>query len=108
MITVTCAAHEEVFDPGGGTAAGGPRPPWAPTGVKDPADEDTLYGKDHVGPGCRAPARVAQPPSGRPGGAYDEVVRQLENEGIARFVDAGPRPLDAVTAASDSKGVEAE
>ncbi|MEU1084448.1 hypothetical protein ABZ368_30210 [Streptomyces sp. NPDC005908] len=108
MITVTCAAREEVFDPGGGSAAGGPRPPWALTGVKDPADEDTLYGKDHVVPGGRARARVTPSPSGRPGRAYDEVVRQLENEGIARFVDAGPQPLDAVTAASDSKGVDAE
>lgn len=108
MITVTCAAREEVFDPGGESAAGAPRPSWAPTGVKDPADEDTLYGKDHVGPGGRARARLVPSPTGRPGGAYDEVVRQLENEGIARFVDAGPRPLDAVTAASDSKGVDAE
>ncbi|MFE1262689.1 hypothetical protein ACFW5X_19425 [Streptomyces albogriseolus] len=83
--------HEEVFDTSGGSGARAQPPPRERTGVKDPADEDTLYGEDR---------------SATAGSAYGEVARQPGNPGRARFVDAGPWPRQA--AASDSEGVDAE
>ncbi|MEU3760013.1 hypothetical protein [Streptomyces albogriseolus] len=83
--------HEEMFDTSGASGARAQPPPRACTGVKDPADEDTLYGEDR---------------SATAGSAYGEVARQPGNPGRARFVDAGPWPRQA--AASDSEGVDAE
>lgn len=84
--------HEEVFDTSGGSGARAQPRPRECTGVKDPADEDTLYGEDR---------------SATAGSAYGEVARQQPgNPGRARFVDAGPGPRQA--AASDSEGVDAE
>ncbi|MCP9989839.1 hypothetical protein LUX09_04025 [Streptomyces albogriseolus] len=83
--------HEEVFDTSGGSGPRAQRPPRECTGVKDPADEDTLYGEDR---------------SATAGSAYGEVARQPGNPGRARFVDAGSWPRQA--AASDSEGVDAE
>ncbi|MFF9336564.1 hypothetical protein [Streptomyces albogriseolus] len=83
--------HEEVFDTPGGSGARAQPPLRERTGVKDPADEDTLYGEDR---------------SATAGSAYGEVARQPGNPDRARFVDAGPWPRQA--AASDSEGVDAE
>jgi transaldolase len=40
--------------------------------------------------------------------SYDEVVRQLEDEGVAKFEAAWQELLDAVTKSLNSKGVDAE
>ncbi|GGQ88822.1 hypothetical protein GCM10010267_59640 [Streptomyces griseorubens] len=85
--------REEVFDMPGGSGAGVRPPPRECTGVKDPADKDTLYGED------RSPAAR---------NAYGEVTRQPGNPGRARFVDAGPWPHQAAVTTSDSEGVDAE
>ncbi|MEU3851611.1 transaldolase [Streptomyces sp. NPDC029554] len=110
------------------------RPLWASTGVKDPAYEDTLYVDGLVAPGTvntmpeatlnavadhgdvrgdtvtggydRARADLAA--VGRLGIAYDEVVRQLEDEGVAKFEVAWQDLLDAVTKSLNSEGVDAE
>ncbi|MCP8712811.1 hypothetical protein IGB19_34440 [Streptomyces sp. AC04842] len=85
--------REEVFDMSGGSGAGAQPPPRGCTGVKDPADEDTLYGED---------------PSAAAGSAYGEAARQPGNPGRARSEDAGPWPRQAAATASDSEGVDAE
>ncbi|GHE66028.1 hypothetical protein GCM10018771_54890 [Streptomyces cellulosae] len=85
--------REEVFDISGGSGAGAQPPPRGCTGVKDPADEDTLYGED---------------PSAAAGSAYGEAARQPGNPGRARSEDAGPWPRQAAATASDSEGVDAE
>lgn len=85
--------REEVFDMPDGAGACGRPPPGECTGVKDPADKDTLYEEDR---------------SAAAGNAYGEVTRQPGNPGVARFVDAGPWPHQAAATASDSKGVDAE
>ncbi|MGC3001366.1 transaldolase [Streptomyces sp. G35A] len=120
-----------------GSRANKQRPLWASTGVKDPAYRDTRYVEELVAPGtvntmpeatlratadhgvirgdtvtggC-ARARADLAAVERLGISYDEVVRQLENEGVAAFEDAWQDLLDAVTKAlnsSDSKGVDAE
>ncbi|MGW0498683.1 transaldolase [Streptomyces sp. NPDC003007] len=110
------------------------RPLWASTGVKDPAHKDTLYVDEPVAPGTvntmpeatlnaladhgdvrgdtvtggydRARADLAD--IERLGIAYDEVVRQLENEGVAKFEVAWQDLLDAVTKSLNDKGVDAE
>ncbi|MEU4464579.1 transaldolase [Streptomyces sp. NPDC024017] len=110
------------------------RPLWASTGVKDPAYKDTLYVDELVAPGTvntmpeatlnavadhgdvqgdtvtggydRARADLAAVE--RLGIAYDEVVRQLEDEGVAKFEVAWQDLLDAVTKSLNSKGVDAE
>jgi transaldolase len=38
--------------------------------------------------------------------SYDEVVQQLEDEGVAKFESAWQDLLNAVTKSLDSKGVE--
>ncbi|KUN77712.1 transaldolase [Streptomyces bungoensis] len=109
------------------------RPLWASTGVKDPAYKDTLYVDELVAPGTvntmpeatlraaadhgdvtgdtvtggydRARADLAAVE--RLGISYDEVVRQLENEGVAKFEAAWQELLDAVAKSLDSKGVDA-
>ncbi|MFJ7153212.1 transaldolase [Streptomyces sp. NPDC100445] len=109
------------------------RPLWASTGVKDPAYKDTLYVDELVAPGTvntmpeatlravadhgvitgdtvtggyeRARADLAA--LERLGVSYDEVVRQLEDEGVAKFEAAWQDLLDAVAASLESKGVDA-
>ncbi|MET8583185.1 transaldolase [Streptomyces collinus] len=109
------------------------RPLWASTGVKDPAYKDTLYVDELVAPGTvntmpeatlRAAAdhgeitgdtvtggyeqaRADLAAVERLGISYDEVVRQLEDEGVAKFGTAWQELLDAVTKSLDSKGVDA-
>ncbi|MEU4035038.1 transaldolase [Streptomyces collinus] len=109
------------------------RPLWASTGVKDPAYKDTLYVDGLVAPGTvntmpeatlRAAAdhgeitgdtvtggyeqaRADLAAVERLGISYDEVVRQLEDEGVAKFGTAWQELLDAVTKSLESKGVDA-
>ncbi|WP_184588285.1 transaldolase [Streptomyces violarus] len=117
----------------GGVRANRQRPLWASTGVKDPAYKDTLYVDELVAPGTvntmpeatlnavadhgdvqgdtvtggYAQARADLAAVERLGIAYDEVVRQLENEGVAKFEVAWQDLLDAVTKSLNSKGVDA-
>ncbi|MEW2806150.1 transaldolase [Streptomyces massasporeus] len=118
----------------GGARANRQRPLWASTGVKDPAYKDTLYVDELVAPGTvntmpeatlnavadhgdvqgdtvtggYAQARADLAAVERLGIAYDEMVRQLENEGVAKFEVAWQELLDAVTKSLNSKGVDAE
>ncbi|MGV9247358.1 transaldolase [Streptomyces sp. NPDC003710] len=110
------------------------RPLWASTGVKDPAYKDTLYVDELVAPGTvntmpeatldatadhgdiqgdtvtggYARARADLAAVERLGISYDEVVKQLEDEGVAKFEVAWQDLLDAVTTSLKGKGVEAE
>ncbi|MFF3906924.1 transaldolase [Streptomyces sp. NPDC001848] len=110
------------------------RPLWASTGVKDPAYKDTLYVDELVAPGTvntmpeatldatadhgdihgdtvtggYEQARADLAAVERLGISYDEVVQQLEDEGVAKFETAWQDLLDAVTKSLDSKGVDAE
>ncbi|MFI1761224.1 transaldolase [Streptomyces sp. NPDC020800] len=116
-----------------GDRANGQRPLWASTGVKDPAYKDTLYVDELVAPGTvntmpeatlkatadhgvitgdtvtggYAGARADLAAVERLGISYDEVVQQLEDEGVAKFETAWQDLLDAVTKSLDSKGVDA-
>ncbi|MER7402743.1 transaldolase [Streptomyces sp. NPDC000070] len=118
----------------GGARANRQRPLWASTGVKDPAYKDTLYVDELVAPGTvntmpeatlnavadhgavrgdtvtggYAQARADLAAVERLGISYDEVVRQLEDEGVAKFEVAWQDLLDAVTKSLNSKGVDAE
>ncbi|MFC9503318.1 transaldolase [Streptomyces sp. NPDC057002] len=118
----------------GGARANRQRPLWASTGVKDPAYKDTLYVDELVAPGTvntmpeatlnavadhgdvqgdtvtggYAQARADLAAVERLGIPYDEVVRQLENEGVAKFEVAWQDLLDAVTKSLNDKGVDAE
>ncbi|GHF44216.1 transaldolase [Streptomyces griseosporeus] len=117
-----------------GAKANKQRPLWASTGVKDPAYKDTLYVDELVAPGtvntmpeatlhavadhgeitgdtvtgAYAQARADLAAVERLGISYDEVVRQLEDEGVRKFEAAWQDLLDAVAKALDSKGVDAE
>jgi transaldolase len=117
----------------GGARANRQRPLWASTGVKDPAYKDTLYVDELVAPGTvntmpeatlnavadhgdvqgdtvtggYARARADLAAVERLGIAYDEVVRQLEDEGVAKFEVAWQDLLDAVTKSLNSEGVDA-
>ncbi|MEV0204286.1 transaldolase [Streptomyces sp. NPDC050788] len=110
------------------------RPLWASTGVKDPAYKDTLYVDELVAPGTvntmpegtlnatadhgritgdtvtggYGEARADLAAVEALGISYDEVVQQLEDEGVAKFESAWQDLLNAVTKSLDSKGVEAE
>ncbi|MFD5335364.1 transaldolase [Streptomyces hawaiiensis] len=116
-----------------GAGANRQRPLWASTGVKDPAYKDTLYVDELVAPGTvnTMPeatlnavadhgdvrgdtvtggydrARTDLAAVERLGIAYDEVVRQLEDEGVAKFEVAWQDLLDAVTKSLNSEGVDA-
>ncbi|GGW09958.1 transaldolase 1 [Streptomyces capoamus] len=116
-----------------GDRANRQRPLWASTGVKDPAYKDTLYVDELVAPGTvntmpeatlnavadhgaitgdtvtggYARARADLAAVERLGIDYDEVVRQLENEGVAKFEAAWQDLLDAVAKSLQSKGVDA-
>ncbi|MBV7694275.1 transaldolase [Streptomyces sp. TRM70350] len=117
-----------------GSRANKQRPLWASTGVKDPAYKDTLYVEDLVAPGTvntmpeatlkatadhgnihgdtvsggYAQARADLAAVERLGISYDEVVRQLEDEGVAKFQAAWQELLDAVTKSLTGKGVDGE
>ncbi|GHC09075.1 transaldolase 1 [Streptomyces anthocyanicus] len=117
-----------------GARANPQRPLWASTGVKDPAFRDTLYVEELVAPGTvntmpgatldaaadhgdvrgdtvtggYAQARADLAAVERLGVSYDEVVEQLEQEGVAKFEAAWQELLAAVTKALDSKGVDGE
>ncbi|WP_461711722.1 transaldolase [Streptomyces sp. DSM 41013] len=117
-----------------GARANAQRPLWASTGVKDPAFRDTLYVEELVAPGTvntmpeatldaaadhgdvrgdtvtggYAQARADLAAVERLGVSYDEVVEQLEQEGVAKFEAAWQELLAAVTKSLDSKGVDGE
>ncbi|MEU5086363.1 transaldolase [Streptomyces sp. NPDC021356] len=117
-----------------GAGANAQRPLWASTGVKDPAYKDTLYVDELVAPGTvntmpegtlnatadhglitgdtvtggYEPARADLAAVERLGISYDEVVQQLEDEGVAKFETAWQDLLDAVTKSLNSKGADAE
>ncbi|MFF3661875.1 transaldolase [Streptomyces olivochromogenes] len=110
------------------------RPLWASTGVKDPSYKDTLYVDELVAPGTvntmpeatlnatadhgdihgdavtggYAQARADLAAVEGLGISYDEVVNQLEDEGVSKFEAAWEDLLDAVTTSLSSKGVEGE
>ncbi|MGP4007292.1 transaldolase [Streptomyces sp. 4N124] len=110
------------------------RPLWASTGVKDPAYKDTLYVDELVAPGTvntmpeatlnatadhgvitgdtvsggYAQARADLAAVETLGISYDEVVQQLEDEGVAKFAVAWQDLLDAVAKSLSSKGVDGE
>ncbi|MFD9003420.1 transaldolase [Streptomyces sp. NPDC059582] len=116
-----------------GARANKQRPLWASTGVKDPAYKDTLYVDELVAPGTvntmpeatldatadhgdihgdsvtggYAQARADLAAVERLGISYDEVVGQLEDEGVAKFQVSWQDLLDAVTKSLNSKGVDA-
>ncbi|TDC22211.1 transaldolase [Streptomyces sp. 8K308] len=101
------------------------RPLWASTGVKDPAYPDTLYVTELVAPGTvntmpeptllatedhgvvsgdtvtggYAQARADLDAVEELGVSYDEVVRLLEDEGVAKFEQAWQQLLDSTEAA---------
>ncbi|MFF1631174.1 transaldolase family protein, partial [Streptomyces sp. NPDC058272] len=109
-------------------------PLWASTGVKDPAYKDTLYVDELVAPGTvntmpeatlnatadhgdlhgdavtggYEQARADLAAVEALGISYDEVVKQLEDEGVSKFEAAWQELLEAVTASLGSKGVEGE
>ncbi|WP_190168218.1 transaldolase [Streptomyces mirabilis] len=110
------------------------RPLWASTGVKDPSYKDTLYVDELVAPGTvntmpeatlnatadhadihgdavtggYAQARADLAAVEGLGISYDEVVHQLEDEGVSKFEAAWEDLLDAVATSLSSKGVEGE
>ncbi|MFI6727447.1 transaldolase [Streptomyces atratus] len=110
------------------------RPLWASTGVKDPAYKDTLYVDELVAPGTvntmpqatldatadhgdvhgdavtggYAQARADLAAVERLGISYDEVVKQLEEEGVSKFEAAWEDLLGVVAISLSSKGVEGE
>ncbi|MEV1082640.1 transaldolase [Streptomyces sp. NPDC050211] len=117
-----------------GARANKQRPLWASTGVKDPAYKDTLYVDELVAPGTvntmpeatlnatadhgvitgdtvsggYAQARADLAAVETLGISYDEVVRQLEDEGVAKFAVAWQDLLDAVAKSLSSKEVDGE
>ncbi|MFG2549861.1 transaldolase [Streptomyces sp. NPDC048581] len=116
-----------------GAKANKQRPLWASTGVKDPAYKDTLYVDELVAPGTvntmpeatldatadhgeitgdtvtggYAQARADLAAVEALGVSYDEVVTQLEDEGVAKFAVAWQDLLDAVKKSLSSKGADA-
>jgi transaldolase len=115
-----------------GSRANKQRPLWASTGVKDPSYKDTLYVDELVAPGTvntmpegtlnatadhgdvrgdtvtggYVQARADLEAVEKLGISYDEVVRQLEDEGVAKFEAAWGELLDAVATSLNSKGVD--
>ncbi|AZQ38836.1 transaldolase [Streptomyces cyaneochromogenes] len=116
-----------------GARANKQRPLWASTGVKDPAYKDTLYVDELVAPGTvntmpeatlnatadhggitgdtvtggYAQARADLAAVEALGVSYDEVVTQLEDEGVAKFEVAWQDLLNAVKKSLSSKGADA-
>ncbi|WP_406452083.1 transaldolase [Streptomyces sp. NBC_01622] len=117
-----------------GAKANKQRPLWASTGVKDPSYKDTLYVDELVAPGTvntmpeatlnatadhgdihgdtvtggYAQARADLDAVERLGISYDTVVKQLEDEGVAKFEVAWQDLLDAVAKSLSGKGVDGE
>ncbi|GGZ38911.1 transaldolase [Streptomyces poonensis] len=109
------------------------RPLWASTGVKDPAYKSTLYVDELVAPGTvntmpeatllataergeitgdtvtggYAQARADLAAVEALGISYDEVVKRLEDEGVAKFEAAWQELLAAVEKSLDRKGADA-
>ncbi|MEU6342621.1 transaldolase [Streptomyces sp. NPDC046977] len=109
------------------------RPLWASTGVKDPAYPDTMYVTELVAPGIvntmpeatldavadhgriegdtvtgrYDAARADLAAVGRLGISYDEVVGQLEDEGVTKFEAAWDDLLAAIATALN-EGADAE
>ncbi|MFB4309988.1 transaldolase [Actinomadura sp. GTD37] len=105
------------------------RPLWASTGVKDPDLNDTLYVDELVAPGTvntmPEATLVAEADHGQVRGDtvrgayddarahmaalkdagvdYDDVVRVLEDEGVAKFADSWKGMLDSITGELESK-----
>ncbi|KAA0931626.1 transaldolase [Streptomyces apricus] len=118
----------------GGARANKQRPLWASTGVKDPAYKDTLYVDELVAPGTvntmpestlnatadhgeirgdtvsggYSQARADLEAVEKQGISYDEVVGQLEDEGVAKFEASWGELLNAVRVSLDDKGVDGE
>ncbi|OIJ85531.1 transaldolase [Streptomyces sp. MUSC 14] len=116
-----------------GDKANRQRPLWASTGVKDPAYKDTLYVDELVAPGTvntmpeatlnavadhgeitgdtvtggYGEARADLDAVEKLGISYDEIVQQLEDEGVAKFEAAWQDLLDAVAKSLENKGVDA-
>ncbi|MPY62254.1 transaldolase [Streptomyces spongiae] len=116
------------------TGAHKQRPLWASTGVKDPAYKDTLYVDELVAPGTvntmpeatlnataergavkgdtvsggYAQARADLSAVEALGIPYDEVVKLLEDEGVAKFAVAWQELLGAVAKSLSRKGVDGE
>ncbi|MEV0907917.1 transaldolase [Streptomyces hokutonensis] len=117
-----------------GAKANKQRPLWASTGVKDPSYKDTLYVDELVAPGTvntmpeatlnatadhgdihgdtvtggYAQARADLDAVERLGISYDTVVKQLEDEGVAKFEVAWQDLLGAVAKSLSGKGVDGE
>ncbi|MFI5879970.1 transaldolase [Streptomyces sp. NPDC051554] len=117
-----------------GAKANKQRPLWASTGVKDPSYKDTLYVDELVALGTvntmpeatlnatadhgdihgdtvtggYAQARADLDAVERLGISYDVVVKQLEDEGVAKFEVAWQDLLGAVAKSLSSKGVDGE
>jgi transaldolase len=110
------------------------RPLWASTGVKDPAYDDTMYVVELVAPGTvnTMPEATleavadhgvvrgdtvagsyddAQALLGRlaeAGISYDDVVEQLEVEGVSKFEDAWNELIESVTDQLEKAGADVE
>ncbi|MEX2291188.1 MAG: transaldolase [Mycobacteriales bacterium] len=108
------------------------RPLWASTGVKDPAYDDTRYVVELVAPGTvntmpeatleavadhgvvRGDTVTTAYPEAQQvlddlksaGIDYDEVVRQLEEEGVAKFEDAWNALIECVTEQLEQAGAD--
>ncbi|MEV0741980.1 transaldolase [Streptomyces sp. NPDC050549] len=121
-----------------GAEANKQRPLWASTGVKDPSYKDTLYVDELVAPGTvntmpeatlnatadhgdvhgdvhgdtvtggYAQARADLDAVERLGISYDVVVKQLEDEGVAKFEVAWQDLLGAVAKSLSGKGGDGE
>jgi len=108
------------------------RPLWASTGVKDPAYDDTMYVVELVAPGTvntmpeatleavhdhgqvRGDTVTASYDDARDvlhrltdvGIEYDDVVRQLEDEGVQKFEDAWNALIEGVTEQLERAGAD--
>ena len=110
------------------------RPLWASTGVKDPAYDDTRYVVELVAPGTvntmpeatlqavadhgvlrgdtvtgsYAAAQQVLDDLAAEGISYDEVVAQLETEGVAKFEDAWNALIASVTDQLEKAGADVD
>ena len=110
------------------------RPLWASTGVKDPAYDDTRYVVELVAPGTvntmpeatlqavadhgvlrgdtvtgsYAAAQQVLDDLAAEGISYDEVVAQLETEGVAKFEDAWNALIGSVTEQLEKAGADVD
>jgi len=110
------------------------RPLWASTGVKDPAYDDTQYVVELVAPGTvntmpeatldavadhgivrgdtiratYAEARQQLDDLTKAGIDYDQVVQQLEDEGVQKFEDAWNELIESVTANLEKAGADVD